>query len=235
MSNKSSIEFYKELFMLQDRVLKIVNNLETKFYLTGGTALSRFYLKHRYSDDLDFVSHKNPYFGDHIQAITDALVDDLFDVKPFGISSTFANLQLVDLEADERIKLKVDFINEKKAPRFGPLHSSELYSRVDNTRNILSNKISILSRQQPKDVADIWFICKHLSFRWDEIIEEASQKRVLEEIFVVESLRTFPHERLSTIKWIEPVNVENFKSDCETIIENIVTKSENKLFSGPGK
>jgi Nucleotidyl transferase AbiEii toxin, Type IV TA system len=28
------------------------------FYLTGGTALSAFYLKHRYSDDLDFFTHQ---------------------------------------------------------------------------------------------------------------------------------------------------------------------------------
>ena len=27
-----------------------------KFYFTGGTALSHYYLQHRYSDDLDFFS-----------------------------------------------------------------------------------------------------------------------------------------------------------------------------------
>ncbi|PIP31376.1 hypothetical protein COX24_03940 [bacterium (Candidatus Gribaldobacteria) CG23_combo_of_CG06-09_8_20_14_all_37_87_8] len=28
------------------------------FYLTGGTALAEFYLKHRFSEDLDFFSEK---------------------------------------------------------------------------------------------------------------------------------------------------------------------------------
>ena len=28
------------------------------FYLTGGTALAEFYLKHRYSEDLDFFSEQ---------------------------------------------------------------------------------------------------------------------------------------------------------------------------------
>jgi predicted nucleotidyltransferase component of viral defense system len=32
--------------------------LKKYFYLTGGTALSAYYLKHRYSEDLDFFSLK---------------------------------------------------------------------------------------------------------------------------------------------------------------------------------
>ncbi len=31
-----------------------MNNVKTPFFLTGGTALSRYYTHHRYSDDLDF-------------------------------------------------------------------------------------------------------------------------------------------------------------------------------------
>ena len=32
--------------------------LKKTFYLTGGTCLSEFYLRHRYSEDLDFFSEK---------------------------------------------------------------------------------------------------------------------------------------------------------------------------------
>ena len=39
---------------------QIKNNqyLTENFYFTGGTALSYFYLNHRYSDDMDFFSEK---------------------------------------------------------------------------------------------------------------------------------------------------------------------------------
>jgi hypothetical protein len=37
------------------------------------------------------------------------------------------------------------------------------------------------------------------------------------------------------IKWIKPVNIEDFKRDCEIIVENIITKSENKLFTKGGE
>ncbi len=43
------------LYPFQDEVLNIINRVETGLYLTGGTAASRGYLDHRYSDDLDFL------------------------------------------------------------------------------------------------------------------------------------------------------------------------------------
>ena len=45
--------YFEVLYPFQDRVLKVVNELETGFYLGGGTAASRGYLNHRFSDDLD--------------------------------------------------------------------------------------------------------------------------------------------------------------------------------------
>ncbi len=36
--------------------IKKEKNLASRFYLTGGTALSAFHLQHRYSDDLDLFS-----------------------------------------------------------------------------------------------------------------------------------------------------------------------------------
>lgn len=46
--------YFEVLYPFQDRVLRILNALETGFYLGGGTAASRGYLQHRFSDDLDF-------------------------------------------------------------------------------------------------------------------------------------------------------------------------------------
>lgn len=52
-------DFYLDrLFPLQDRVLAVVDELDTGFYLTGGTASARGYLQHRFSGDLYlFVNH----------------------------------------------------------------------------------------------------------------------------------------------------------------------------------
>jgi hypothetical protein len=44
------------LYLIQDEVLGLIDGLGLGFYLGGGTALSRFYLDHRYSDDVDLFS-----------------------------------------------------------------------------------------------------------------------------------------------------------------------------------
>ncbi|OGV74099.1 MAG: hypothetical protein A3K19_15165 [Lentisphaerae bacterium RIFOXYB12_FULL_65_16] len=42
------------LYALQDTALRAFSGIEHGFCLTGGTALSRGYYRHRYSEDLDF-------------------------------------------------------------------------------------------------------------------------------------------------------------------------------------
>ena len=54
-------QYYEEsLYPLQNKILRAVNGLSSPFYLTGGTALSRGYFNHRYSDDLDFFASQRP-------------------------------------------------------------------------------------------------------------------------------------------------------------------------------
>jgi len=48
--------FYDRLYPLQDQVLALIHQLETGLYLSGGTAASRGYLNHRFSDDIDMFA-----------------------------------------------------------------------------------------------------------------------------------------------------------------------------------
>jgi len=49
-----SARYYLDrLCPFMDRILALVEGSGTDSYLTGGTALSRPYLNHRFSDDLD--------------------------------------------------------------------------------------------------------------------------------------------------------------------------------------
>ncbi len=60
------------------------------FYLTGGTALSAFYLQHRYSEDLDFFSEK-PF---SIQEI-DNILQRWADKHHFTFTSDFREVVYV--------------------------------------------------------------------------------------------------------------------------------------------
>lgn len=61
--------YEKKLYPLQDKILQIVGDNNEKFYLTGGTALSRVYLNHRYSDDLDFFVNRITNFLNEVNHI----------------------------------------------------------------------------------------------------------------------------------------------------------------------
>lgn len=51
------------LYPLQDAVLAVISGPETGLYLSGGTAASRGYLGHRYSDDLDLFVNDDERFA----------------------------------------------------------------------------------------------------------------------------------------------------------------------------
>jgi len=75
----SQSEYYEEkLYPLQDGVLNVVEDCGTPFYLTGGTALSRGYYNHRYSDDLDFFAEDDVDFHEHMSRILARLRDNNF-------------------------------------------------------------------------------------------------------------------------------------------------------------
>ena len=67
-------DYYQNiLYPLQDKVLSVIGTLPVDFYLTGGTALSRAYLRHRYSDDLDFFVNNIPDFKPQVNMVIKAL------------------------------------------------------------------------------------------------------------------------------------------------------------------
>jgi hypothetical protein len=62
--------YYEEsLYPLQNGVLNAINQSGTDFFLTGGTALSRVYYNHRYSDDLDFFVNASSSYDEQMDEI----------------------------------------------------------------------------------------------------------------------------------------------------------------------
>ena len=61
----------KVLYPFQDEVLAMAARVDTGFYLTGGTALGRIHLRHRYSEDLDLFVNDD----DRFQTWTDRLLE----------------------------------------------------------------------------------------------------------------------------------------------------------------
>ena len=76
-----------------------------EFYFTGGTALSALYLRHRYSEDIDFFSEKK---FDHQSVLT--FVEEWGEKHNFTFTSEFNQVVYIfNLVFKNKKKLKVDF------------------------------------------------------------------------------------------------------------------------------
>lgn len=230
-------EYYtKKLYPLQDGILKIINDTNTPFYLTGGTALSRCYFHHRYSEDLDFFVNSDDHYEQHVRAIIHNLekhqADNSFTVDKAATvaEKNFTQIIIVRHGLEEKCVLKIDLINDV-AEKFGKLVVDEQFGRIDNVLNILSNKLTALYRLEPKDIADIWIISKNVHFNWQHIVNDAKEKEMgLDVLKMSELIKTFPVEFIDKIKWSISFQAELFIDELSIIAEDLFWGKENSLY-----
>jgi len=218
-------QFYEEkLYPLQDGVLNILNRIDSNFFLTGGTALSRAYYNHRYSDDLDLFLNNSQYYDDELNYVLAKLGENgyFWDLKnDFIRTENFATMKVGLAESD--CILKLDFVNDM-VPHFGKIQETILFKRIDSVRNILSNKLSAIFRYAAKDIADIREIANHEKYDWSEIINEARQKESgLELTYVGEILIGMPKSEFDTIIWTKKPEWDEFKEDINRIVFEMIS------------
>ncbi|CAA6804804.1 MAG: Unknown protein [uncultured Sulfurovum sp.] len=206
---------YKKLYALQDEVLKKVFEVEDEFYLTGGTALSRFYQEKRYSDDLDFFTNSSTRFNFAVKNILVELS------KEFNIETELDSRDFVRIKVNGL--LQVDFVNDR-VPRYKEPRVLENGYKIDSIENILSNKITaVIGRDNPKDIFDIYLISRYYSVDWQEILTSAQEKSVFSMDDLIVRLKSFPHRLLGSINLIEKSFLDSFEDDFVTLVDEIGT------------
>lgn len=217
---------YTALYSLQTKVLQLFSTINSPFYLTGGTALGRFYLHHRYSADLDFFVNNHPDFKKEIEPFEYAIRSNFFLQKEGSlVTDDFVRYLIVD----DNISLKIEFVNDVAYRYKNPI-SNSVYP-IDNIRNILSNKLTcILGRDEPKDFFDILCISLSFQFNWLEIFNEATEKALINEIDLSQRIADFPAKWLANIDWlIQPPDISQIKLFQEIISKDILLGSDNSL------
>jgi len=223
-------QFYEEnLYPLQDGVLNVLNQCGTNFFLTGGTALSRAYFNHRYSDDLDFFLNQSQHYDDELNLVLHHLKEAGFfwsESSDFVRNISFTTLKIGKPEFD--VLLKLYFVNDS-VPLFGEIQKTELFYRTDSIRNILSNKLSAIYRYAAKDVADIREIALREKVDWKQAINEGRQKEGgLEPVYIIDILQGMPESEFETITWTKKPSWEEFKSDIVMITKEITSGESMK-------
>lgn len=223
---------YRKLYRIQNSVLTSLRPVLAGFYLTGGTALGRFYLNHRYSEDLDFFVNADPGFKEKHLVIGKKLHAE-FSLLPEQtvVYDDFARYFVVS----ENAVLKIEFVNDISYRSGNPIDSK--YGLIDNPLNVLSNKLTaIVGRDEPKDIFDIYMIARKYSFNWIDVFEEAKKKAVINEIDVEQRIKSFPLGLLKNVDWfLQPFDQHYFTSGIIALSNDFILGRDNSLATGRNK
>jgi len=160
----------------QSQFLELVQKeqgITKRFYFTGGTALSEFYLKHRISHDIDLFTDKEEVNQQAVEAFLKKISPKLSiaHIK----RSQFLGLFSYTLSFDDKQELKVDF-NYYPFPR---IQKGAKYKNleVDSVYDIAVNKIhTLFVKPRSRDYLDIYFIMKKYAYSLDRLILDAKAK-----------------------------------------------------------
>jgi predicted nucleotidyltransferase component of viral defense system len=160
---------------LQKEILLRFSELPDReaFYLTGGTALSAIFLKHRRSNDLDFFTSIEELILPLSQKLETSLIKEGFKVERSRGFHSFVELS-VSLANDSTV---VHFAIDSPFRFEQPFIFKEIPGvNVDSLIDIATNKLlALFGRAELRDFIDIYFLCKE-HFNKPELIEKAAQK-----------------------------------------------------------
>ncbi len=215
--------YLKKFYPFQDEVLQSMQKAKQEFYLTGGTASSRVYLHHRYSDDLDFFANDHPDFMLWAERVIAQLVhDQRWTCQVLLKEARFVRLFV----KKEGIDLKLEFVNDVPS-HMGEIVIHDKFGRVDSAENIFANKITaVIDRRAPKDYADIWGFSYQMKLSIQEAIQGAQSKAA--GIFPPDLARVLfdVHESdWQAIQWIQEPDPKKFIRELHQLAENLLLKS----------
>lgn len=143
-----------------------------RYYFTGGTPLTAFYLQHRLSEDIDLFSKEEVHLSS-IRAFIGKVQKKLKLVKTDY--RQFLGLHTFELYFSNNEILKVDF-NYYPFPR---IEKGRLYKKisVDSILDIAVNKVhTIAMKPRARDFIDIYFIIREKKYDLKDLLMKAKAK-----------------------------------------------------------
>jgi predicted nucleotidyltransferase component of viral defense system len=210
-------------YQLQDKFLDLFFSgpFAQDFYLTGGTALARFYFHHRESIDLDMFTNNQDVDFSSLDLYAKGLFPSLgVNSTKEVVTDTF--LQYL-LENNSGQTLKIDFIKDIPV-HFGPIKTIGKI-RLDSLENIGSNKIlALFGRTEAKDFIDLYYLIMEAKLDFNALCQEAKQKDLgFSEFYLANSL-----DRLSEIttfpQLLKPLDKEKMVAFYQDLTKKLLSQ-----------
>jgi len=205
--------------ILTEKQQVLIDNLPdgilASFYLTGGTALSAFYIEHRLSKDLDFFTDTEEQMPP-IEFLT-ALIRRLPSVKDIRYERLF-DRRIFEVVFKDSDTLKVEFSTY-------PFKSVEERTKVgklvvDSLLNIVTGKLFALTdRYDPKDFVDLYFVLRNYDRKLEDLIKKTGER------FEISGLEYIIPERILLVKRIGP-------DDLPIMLKEINAEEMKRYFLG---
>jgi len=208
------IEFYEKiLYPFQDRIFRLIQN--EKFYLSGGTCLSRFHYHHRFSDDLDFFFDGYRYSKEAFETESREIIN--------RISEHFNTEMTVNGEYfkrffvyDDRQPLKIEMIYENY--KTIGIRNNIGHIFIDSKENLATNKLTaVYDRKTVKDFVDLYFLLREIDY--EQIVQWAAYKIIPMDYEGV--VITFKDRRLEGEVLLRKESDEN---EFESFVNELITK-----------
>jgi hypothetical protein len=143
---------------------------QERFYLTGGTALSEYYLGHRLSYDLDLFTSEADLIVPFSYRVEEAASSAGMHVEVVRRFASFVEFQVTRGEDELKVDLALD-----AAFRFAPTELSDTGVWVNDFQDIQTDKtLAFFGRAEPRDAIDLYFLLQKTSF--EELTDLAHQK-----------------------------------------------------------
>jgi len=161
-----------ELTLLQKKVLDLFDksSLKDKFYWTGGTLLSSYYLHHRRSNDIDFFTDE-PFTYNQIIGFIRKLKKEL-KLNQVEEKKIFDRQEFI---LHNKGKLRLEFV-QYEHPKI-KARKKWKGILIDSLDDIAANKLmSLFDRNDPKDLFDLYFLLTRKKYTIKKLVKLVEKK-----------------------------------------------------------
>ena len=195
--------------------------LRDDFFLTGGTALSAFYLQHRYSLDLDFFT-ANPAALVQVPAVMQQIVNGLGAEVTF--TRTLGSFMECFVRTSNNERVEFDFAQDNPYRLEPTRQHAELGIQIDSPTDIACNKLSALfDRAEPKDFVDVYFITRDI-MSFDQLVALTRQKHLgIDDYWLAMALARVQQVELLP-RMIKPISLPELKTFFQERAKELMDK-----------